>query len=155
MHVHVYERIVLGLTVALLVFAMAALTGTVFGSHIHLPSPVARIDPRALRQTPPFNEPGVRQLGPNLYEAVMIAQTWAFVPNEVHVPVGSTVSFRVASADVTHGFLIEKTNVNLTLIPGHVSEATATFRQPGTYLVLCHEYCGISHQSMFARVVVQ
>jgi cytochrome c oxidase subunit II len=154
-HIHRYEQIVLGLTVALLVFAMAALAGTVFGQHIHLPAPAGRVDPRVLRETPPFNAPGLRQVGPGQYEAVMIAQTWAFVPNEVRVPVGSRVTFRVASADVTHGLLIEKTNVNLTLIPGHVAEASATFRQPGTYLIICHEYCGISHQNMFARVVVE
>jgi cytochrome c oxidase subunit II len=155
MHIHVYERIVLGLTVAILLFALGALGGSVFGSHIHLPGPVGQVDPRTLRQTPPFDSPGVREVRPGQYEAVMIAQTWAFVPAELRVPTGATVTFRVASADVTHGFIIEKTDANLTLIPGHVAETTATFREPGTYLILCHEYCGIGHQTMYGRVVVQ
>lgn len=155
MQVHVYERMVLGVTILVLVIAMAALGGSVVFGHIHLPSPVQRIDPRFVREIPPFNSPGVREVGPGQYEAAMLAQAWAFVPAEIQVPRGATVKFRVASVDVTHGFLIENTNVNITLIPGQVSEAMATFRQPGTYLVICHEYCGTGHHGMFARVVVQ
>ena len=155
MHIHVYERMVLGVTIAILLFAGGAIAGSVFGSHLHLPGPAGKVDPRTIRQTQPFDSPGLREMGPGSYEAVMLAQTWAFVPAEIRVPAGATVTFRVASADVTHGFLIEHTNVNLTLIPGYVAEATATFRDPGTYLILCHEYCGVGHHNMFARVVVQ
>lgn len=155
MHVHVYERIVLGLTGVLLVVALGAIASSVTISHVHLPGPVGRVDPRTLRTTPPFDQPGVREIGPGRYEAVMLVQAWSYTPSEVRVPAGSTVTFRVASADVTHGFMIERTNVNLTVIPGYVAEATATFREPGTYLLICHEYCGAGHQAMFGRVVVQ
>ena len=154
-HIHAYERIVLGLTIVLLLLAMGALGGSVFGSHIHLPGPVGTYDPGTLRQTPPFDAPGLHDLGSGRYEVIMIAQTWAFAPNEIRVPTGANVTFRVASADVTHGFIIEKTDANLTLIPGHIAEASATFREPGTYLILCHEYCGIGHQGMYGRVVVE
>jgi cytochrome c oxidase subunit II len=154
-HIHVYERIVLGVTALLLLAAMGALAGSFFGSHIHLPGPVGTYDPSTLRQTPPFDAPGLHDLGGGRYEAIMVAQTWAFAPNEIRVPVGANVTFRVASADVTHGFIIEKTDANLTLIPGQIAETSATFREPGTYLFLCHEYCGIGHQTMYGRVVVQ
>jgi cytochrome c oxidase subunit 2 len=155
MHIHAYEKIILGLTAIVLLAAMGALAGSVFGSHIHLPGPAGKVDPRILRQTPPFDSPGLRSLGGGQYEAVLIAQMWSYAPNQIRVPAGSTVNFRIASADVTHGLIIEKTDVNLTIIPGHVAEASATFRQPGTYLMLCHEYCGISHHMMYAQVVVE
>jgi cytochrome c oxidase subunit II len=155
MHIHAYEKTILGLTALFLLVAMGGLAGSVFGSHIHLPGPAGRVDPRILRQTPPFDNPGLRSLGSGRYEAVIIAQTWAYVPNEIRVPVGSTLTFRIASADVTHGLIVEKTDVNLTIIPGYIAEATTTFHQPGTYLLLCHEYCGVGHQTMYGRVIVE
>src|SRR4051812_44341067 len=106
MHIHIYEKAVLGVTALFLLVAMGALAGSVFGSHIHLPGPVGRVDPRILRQTPPFDNPGLRNLGGGKYEAVVIAQTWAYAPNEIRVPVGSTLTFRIASADVTHGLIV-------------------------------------------------
>ncbi len=155
MHIHVYEKTILGLTLVILVAALGAIGGSVFAGHAHLPGPVMRVDPRTVAQTPPFDAPGVQQLGPNHYLVVMTAQAWSFNPTEVTVPAGSMVTFQIASVDVTHGFLIEDTNVNLTLIPGYVSAATTTFSTPGTYLIVCHEYCGLGHQAMYGRVVVQ
>jgi cytochrome c oxidase subunit 2 len=45
--------------------------------------------------------------------------------------------------------------VNLTVAPGYVSEATATFREPGEYLVVCNEYCGLGHHNMQGTIVVE
>ena len=56
--------------------------------------------------------------------------------------------FRITSPDVLHGFQIVGTNVNLTVAPGYVSEATTTFREPGEYLVVCNEHCGLGHHNM-------
>jgi cytochrome c oxidase subunit 2 len=155
MQIHAYERVFLGLTMLVLVVGLVAIGGSVLVGHVNLPSPVARVDPRTLRETPPFDQPGLRETAPGQYEAVMVAQIWRFEPNEITVPVGSTVTFRVASLDVTHGFLVEGENVNLTLIPGQVSMATATFRTPGEHLILCHEYCGAGHHVMYGKVNVQ
>lgn len=155
MHVHVYERIFLALSAIFLVLALAAIGASSAFGGAHLPEPLMRVDPRTVRDTPPFDQPGLRELAPGEYEAVMLAQAWAFTPAELQVPAGSTVHFRIASVDVTHGFMVEGTRVNLTLIPGQVSMASATFRQPGTYLIVCHEYCGVGHHAMSGRVVVQ
>jgi heme/copper-type cytochrome/quinol oxidase subunit 2 len=32
---------------------------------------------------------------------------------------------------------------------------THTFDEPGEYRIVCHEYCGVSHQAMFGTVVVE
>jgi cytochrome c oxidase subunit 2 len=73
----------------------------------------------------------------------------------VRLPAGRPVRFRVTSPDVLHGFQIVGTNVNLTVAPGYVSEATATFNEPGEYLVVCNEYCGLGHHSMYGTIVVE
>lgn len=155
MHINVYEKAILGLTAVFLVVAIGAIGASMLIGHASLPGPVATVDPRVIKDTAPFNQPGVFDLGRGQYRAVMTAQAWSFNPPVVTVPAGATVNFQIASIDVTHGFLVEGTNVNLTLIPGYVAEASATFRTPGTYLILCHEYCGIGHQAMYGRVVVQ
>jgi cytochrome c oxidase subunit 2 len=79
---------------------------------------------------------------------------WSFTPREVRVPAGSTVTFEVASADVLHGLRIDRTNVNAMIVPGEVTRVTHTFDEPGEYLMVCHEYCGIAHQAMAGRVLV-
>jgi len=65
------------------------------------------------------------------------------------------VTFYLASPDVQHGFVIERTNINVMVIPGHVSKITARFDEPGVYRFLCHEYCGVGHHLMFGKVVVE
>ena len=70
-------------------------------------------------------------------------------------PAGSTVTFFVTSADLLHGLLIERTNVNIMIFPGEVTRTTARFDEPGEYRFLCHEYCGLAHHTMFGKVIVE
>lgn len=46
---------------------LAALTVTAFGAGIHLPRQESRIVPTKVDQTPPFDAPGVREVGPGRY----------------------------------------------------------------------------------------
>jgi cytochrome c oxidase subunit II len=126
-----------------------------FSAGVHVPGHEQIVDPKLVNQTAPFDNPGVFQRGAGDYEVVMVGQTWAFRPSEIRVPVGSRVTFTTTSQDVIHGLRVEKTNVNIMLIPGQVGRATAHFTQPGEYLLLCHEYCGIAHQTMYGIVVVE
>ncbi|MDQ7030915.1 MAG: cytochrome c oxidase subunit II [Ardenticatenia bacterium] len=150
-----FEKVFIWISLLLLeVFFVAVLVAAFFGG-IQLPAPGGLVDPEQLANTPPFDQPGVRQVGDGQYEVVMIAQTWQFIPGEIRVPVGSTVTFRITSRDVLHGFLIPNTNANVMLVPGQVSEVTTRFDKPGEYRIICHEYCGIGHQTMFARIFVE
>jgi cytochrome c oxidase subunit 2 len=138
-----------------LVGCMLALTWGTLAMGIHLPGRVAEVDPQTVRATPPFDRPGVRQVGPNRYEAVVIGQAWAFIPSEIRVPVGAEVTFIGTTADVIHGFHIETTRVNMMLIPGQVSRTTYRFERPGEYALICHEYCGLGHHTMFGKVIAE
>ncbi|HEY8448142.1 MAG TPA: cytochrome c oxidase subunit II [Thermomicrobiales bacterium] len=160
MHIERLEKIFMVLGGILLAVGIAAIGASVLAADVHLPAPSGRIDPRTVRTTPPFDQPGVRQIGPNEYEAVIVAYIWAFQvspdisSNEIHVPVGANVTFKVTSTDVIHGFMIERTDVNAMIIPGQVTEVSYTFDKPGEYLIICHEYCGTGHHTMFAKVIV-
>jgi cytochrome c oxidase subunit 2 len=155
LHVEKYERIFLYLTVAVLVAAFAAIIMSVVESNIHLPEKSATIDPAELEATPPFDAPGLYQVGENEYQAVIVAQAFVFTPDEITVPEGATVTFLVASKDVIHGFMIPRTNVNVMVIPGQVTEITQTFKDAGEHQIICHEFCGIGHHQMYGKVVVE
>ncbi len=155
MRIETYEKAYLTLSGITLAMCLGILLYVPIGYGIHLPGRVAEVDPQRVRTTPPFDNPGVRQTGPNAYEAVMIGQAWTFIPPEIRVPVGAEITFTATSADVLHGFHVEGTRLNMMLIPGQVSRNTYTFQQPGEYVIICHEYCGLGHHTMFGKVVVE
>jgi cytochrome c oxidase subunit 2 len=150
-----YEKIIIGLAVVMMVVFAGALATAALALGIHVPGEAGRIDPNQITTTPPFDQPGLRELGPGRYEAVIVAQMWAFNPNQIRVPAGSTVTFKIASRDVIHGFNIERTNANIMLVPGQISQVTVTFARPGQHLLICHEYCGIAHHAMYGMVIVE
>ncbi len=155
MHLHRYEKIWLAFGIGSLVVFLTLLGITAFGFGHHPPSHMAIVNSQNLRNEAPFNKPGLQQIDKTTYQANIIAMAFAFSPNKIEVPVGSTVRFNVSSADVVHSFTIPKTNVNFMVTPGHVNMAEHTFTEPGTYLVLCNEYCGSGHHSMQMAIEVK
>ena len=139
--------------VLLFVFLLAVGASVFYG--FRLPGHESRIDPSRVTVDPPFANPSVIERAPGRYDAYVRVQIWAFVPSEIKIPAGSTVTFYLASPDVHHGFVIERTNINVMVIAGHVSKITARFDEPGEYRFLCHEYCGVGHHLMFGKVVVE
>jgi cytochrome c oxidase subunit 2 len=155
MRVHTYEKAFLWVGGVMLIAFMGALLYASVAMGIHLPGRAGRIDPQQIATTAPFDNPGVRQTGPNQYEAVIIGRMWSFVPDVIRVPSGAEVTFVVTTPDVLHGFSIEGTRINMMLIPGQISKNTYTFRDAGEHLIICHEYCGLNHHTMFGRVIVE
>ncbi len=153
--VYLYELAWILPSIAIPVGMLAALLVTAFGAGIHVPSIAGRIDPTRVTETAPFDQPGVVQTGPVTYEVRMIGQIWAFTPNEIRVPVGSTVTFVATSKDVIHGIFIPGANVNVMLIPGQISRVTARFDREGEFFMACHEYCGVAHHTMGGKVIVE
>ena len=155
MRVHIYEKAFLWVGGAMLVAFMLVLAYTSIAMGIHLPGREALVDPQTVRSQPPFDTPGVREVAPGRYEVVMIAQAWSFLPGEIRVPAGAEVTFIGTSVDVLHGVHVERSRVNMMLIPGQVTRNTYTFREPGEHLMVCHEYCGAGHHFMFGKVIVE
>lgn len=150
-----YERASLTIAFVVLLAFLAAVGYSVLGLGIQLPGHEASIDPRVVAQTPPFDRAGLHQVGDGQYEVAMVAQVWSFNPNEIRVPVGSAVTFYVTSKDVIHGLKILNTDVNVMVVPGQLTKVTARFARPGEYVFFCHEYCGVGHQAMFGKVIVE
>lgn len=155
MHVHRYERWWMTFGLAMLALFLAIITVAAVADNINPPGGMRQIDPTKVASTAPFDRPGLRRLSDGKYEAYYVAQVFSFSPAGITVPAGSTVTFYVTSPDVVHGFFIAHTDVNMMAIPGWVNVQTHTFKKRGTYLLLCHEYCGIGHQNMFAKIEVR
>ena len=73
--------------------------------------------------------------------------------NEVHVPVGRPVEFRLLSQDVVHSFWVPQLAGKLDMIPGRVNSYVFTAAEPGVYEGICAEFCGIQHARMHFRLV--
>ncbi|MCB0045074.1 MAG: cytochrome c oxidase subunit II [Caldilineaceae bacterium] len=156
LHIDRYEAAWIRISVGVLVVFMIAVTISSFAIGIQLPGVYDRINPNELYEPgSPFAEPGLRELAPGKYEAYFRGQIWSFVPNEIHVPVGSEVTFYVTSQDVQHGFKITETNVNVMVLPGQISTLKHTFDEAGEYQIICHEYCGQLHHTMYATIYVE
>ncbi len=144
------------ISAGILAIFFLAITLAGYASSYHVVGAYERIDPTKLYEPgSPFADPAVRELAPGKYEAYIRAQIWQFTPNEIHIPVGSQVTFYVTSQDVEHGFKVEETNVNMMILPGQISTLTTRFTKPGTYNFICHEYCGQLHHTMFGKIVVE
>jgi cytochrome c oxidase subunit 2 len=138
----------------LALFIGAIVISAVAGS-THPPSHTEVIDPETLTVAGEFAAPGVTAHEDGRVSVALRAEFYAFRPEQVRVSAGVPVTFRVTSPDVLHGFQIVGTNVNLTVSPGYVSQATTTFETPGEYLVVCNEYCGLAHHLMQGKVIVE
>jgi cytochrome c oxidase subunit II len=120
------------------------------------PSRVETIDPTTLHVSGEFVESNLGSaVEPNGSVTVrVVGQQYSFTPQCIVVPAKTPIIFRATSADVVHGMLISGTNINSMLEPGYVSTFKTTFDQPGDHLMPCHEYCGLGHEAMWAKVKV-
>ena len=74
--------------------------------------------------------------------------------NEIRLPVGDHVEFRLESPDVIHSFWIPSLGGKLDMIPGRLTRLTLEPTRTGVFRGACAEYCGTSHALMSFAVVV-
>ena len=141
--------------------ALAVVMGTMLGyfaiaNNLHPPSNVEPIDSSRLHLSEEFAEDnlGVRTNPDGSVRVTLVAARYGFYPPHIEVPVDTPVTFRLASADVLHGVHVPNTNMATMIVPGYIAEVTTTFPRTGEYSLLCNEYCGLGHDSMWSRLVV-
>jgi len=140
------ERMALSVAGGMLVVFLVAVVFAVVKLDITLPT--------CLTSMEPFESGEVIQHSADRFEIHYLAMMWSFEPEEVEIPRGATVDLYLTSEDVLHGFQILGTNTNLMAVPGTVNYARVHFDKPGKYRIVCHEYCGVDHQSMAAEINV-
>lgn len=75
--------------------------------------------------------------------------------NEIHIPVGQPVAFKLLAEDVIHSFWVPQLHGKLDMIPGHVTEFWLEASEPGAYLGVCAEFCGDQHAKMQFLVIAE
>ncbi len=73
---------------------------------------------------------------------------------ELHVVAGRPAELVLASNDVIHSLYVPEFRLKQDAVPGRYNKLTFTPTLPGTYPILCAEYCGTNHSKMDAVVVV-
>lgn len=80
------------------------------------------------------------------------ARQFAFVLDRSTIRAGEPVEFRLRSADVNHGFGVYTADDEFVLqaqiVPDFETTIVHTFDDPGTYKILCLEFCGLNHHGM-------
>ena len=75
--------------------------------------------------------------------------------NEIRIPVGRPVLFKLTSTDVIHSFWVPNLHGKTDLIPGHETTTWVRADRPGTYRGQCGEFCGHQHAHMAFVVVAE
>jgi cytochrome c oxidase subunit II len=68
--------------------------------------------------------------------------------NEIHIPAGQPVRFRLIGGDVIHSFWVPQLGGKTDTIPGQINETWLEAKRPGLYRGQCTEYCGVQHAHM-------
>ena len=73
---------------------------------------------------------------------------------------GKTYKFHLGAYDVQHGFSVRNEDnlsqqMSLQVLPGYEWVVDMTYDDPGTYHVVCNEFCGTGHRSMHGKFVVK
>lgn len=74
--------------------------------------------------------------------------------NEIRLPAGEPVQFRLSSDNVIHSFWIPALGGKMDMIPGRVTYLTLRPERTGIFAGACAEYCGASHALMRFQVEV-
>lgn len=101
-------------------------------------------------------EQGLRPAGRDVYIAGL---QFGFDGLPVVLEAGREYLVHLGSYDVQHGFSVRDQNdllqqFNLQMLPGYVWVVPMTFDDPGTYRVVCNEFCGLGHSGMQGKFVV-
>ena len=93
---------------------------------------------------------------PNSVRTIQIhAKRYQFEPSIVTLKRGKTVKLLLTSEDRTHGFMVKPLGVDTDIEPGKTTEITIRPEKAGTYTTICDHYCGLGHNGMKMKIVVE
>ena len=104
-----------------------------------------------------FYVPYGESAGPNkqVVRVTGVQFAWSISPAEVKA--GTPVEFLAHTEDVSHGFGVYRDGAlqfQANMITGQTQKIVHTFDEPGTYDVLCMEFCGVKHHEMISTLEV-
>jgi cytochrome c oxidase subunit 2 len=70
------------------------------------------------------------------------------------VPLGRNIKCELIADDVIHGFYVPAFRIQQDAVPGLRTEVWFNATTPGSYYILCSQYCGRKHSAMIANLIV-
>jgi cytochrome c oxidase subunit II len=129
------------------VFPVVTLTFLLsYGVWLTRATAVALDDPRAVRVT---------VIGEQWWWRLLYEHNGTVVAaaNEIRIPAGRSVVFKLSSPDVIHSFWVPNLGGKVDMIPGRTTHLRLRADQPGVFRGQCAEYCGGPHALMAFEVV--
>ena len=87
-------------------------------------------------------------------EVYLLAKQFFWFPI-LKLRAGETYRLHISAADFQHGFSLQPMNMNFQIVPGYDHVLTIQPQAPGTYPIVCNEFCGIGHQNMVGKIIVE
>jgi cytochrome c oxidase subunit 2 len=87
-------------------------------------------------------------------DVYLLAKQWSWSP-VLKLKKGATYRLHLSSVDVLHGFSLYPMSINFMVLPDYEYVLTITPTQAGEYYVVCNEYCGLGHQLMVGKIIVE
>jgi cytochrome c oxidase subunit 2 len=155
------ERLFMWIVVGSVAVMSAVAIGWLFIADHNVPAKFERTTPAAFTKqvgafVAKYGKADGRAHVPPGVDAYMLAARYTFYP-ELVLKADHKYRIWISAADTLHGFSIVGggQNLNLEVAPNHAYGATFTPAKPGTYLIVCNEYCGLGHHEMTGRIIVE
>jgi cytochrome c oxidase subunit II len=87
-------------------------------------------------------------------DAYLIGRMWSWYPI-LKLRQGETYRVHLSSLDLQHGFSLQPLNMNFQVMPGYDHVLTITPTSKGEFTIVCNEFCGIGHDKMIGKILVE
>jgi cytochrome c oxidase subunit II len=84
----------------------------------------------------------------------VVAKKFEFVPEEIRVRNGETVTLQFTAPEVPMGFKLADFNLRADIVPGKVVSLDLTPDKTGSFTFLCDVFCGTGHEEMSGTLIV-
>jgi cytochrome c oxidase subunit II len=84
----------------------------------------------------------------------IVAKKFVFVPGEIRVKQGETVTLQFTAPEVPMGFNLADFKLRADLMPGKTTSLELTPDKAGTFTFLCDVFCGTGHEEMSGTLIV-
>ncbi len=104
----------------------------------------------------------LRNVPPGAMVVKVSARQWSWLfqyengaqNSTLRVPLGKPVKLLLHSEDVIHSFFVPAFRIKQDVVPGMQTYLWFQGTEPGTFDILCAQYCGMEHAHMRSKVIV-
>ena len=84
----------------------------------------------------------------------VVARKFEFVPGEIHVKRGETVTLQFEAPEVPMGFNLADFKLRTDIVPGKLAALEFRPEKAGSFTFLCDVFCGSGHEDMSGTLIV-